>query len=186
VTAPANPSSSHSPLGEAVEQASDAVAIWSQEVATFAESEADDLASGNYHLSNLVTAPVRLLKIWVRNSVKTAGTLSDNLALLSYSRLAGAASERSFMVALPLAAAAGALTSSDLLGVSFLHRIPSTDVRLEAVPAAESPPGANVVRVVVGCAGAPNDAYSGVLSSTDGAAPLAILVAIDELGDPLP
>jgi hypothetical protein len=177
-----------SPLSEAVEQAADAAVIWCRDVADFAEREADRLSSGNYSFGDLATAPIRLLRISVRNAIKTAGVLSDNLALLSAGQPATVAAERTFSVSVDVPAGGAArLGASALVGRLLNYSIPSAQITLKPDAAApQAAPSQLTVEVKVGCTGAPSDTYVGILSSGDGAIAQPIQVAIDELGDPLP
>jgi hypothetical protein len=177
-----------SPLSEAVEQATDAASKWCREVADFAQHEAELLSSGDYGLSDFVTAPVRLLRVSVTNAIQTAGVLSDNLALLSLPRPSRRPTPRTFSVQVGVPAGAGVqLRASALEGRLLRYRIPSSRIRLNPrsvqarIRQMEIP-----VEVEVDCAGAPADVYIGVLSSADGAVEVPIRVAIDELGEPIP
>jgi hypothetical protein len=159
--------------------------MWLDELARLARSQADRLASGSYGVDDLATGQVGLLRIWVRNSIRTAGVLSDNLALLS-SDQAGTAPPRRFgvTVAVP-AGVAVKLQASDLVGELFGFCIPSSRVKphpedLPADAAREVPVG-----ITVDCRRTPNDTYAGTLFSADGAVSVPIRVAIDELGGPV-
>jgi hypothetical protein len=181
---PPGPKRPQSPMSEAVEQAAGALSMWCNDVARFATRQADLLASGDYGLNDLATAQVTLLRIWVSNSISTAGVLSDNLALLSYGK-GGAPPPRRFGVGISVPAGAGVeLRASDLEGQLLGFRIPSTRIRLApgAVPAG---PTELTVEVTVSCIGAPNDIYTGELSSTDGTVTAPMRVAINELGKPV-
>jgi hypothetical protein len=182
---PDDPDRPQSLLAEAVEQAAMAGALWWEELAKLARSQADRLASGSYGVDDLATGQVGLLRIWVRNSIKTAGVLSDNLALLS-SGTAGTAPPRRFPVTVAVpAGAALELRASDLVGELFGFCIPSGKVQLEPVDVAAQAAGELAVAVTVDCARAPNDTYAGVLSSADGSVSVPLRVAIDELGQPI-
>jgi hypothetical protein len=183
---PDDPDRPQSLLAEVVEQAAMAGALWWEELAKLARSQADRLASGSYGVDDLATGQVGLLRIWVRNSIKTAGVLSDNLALLS-SGTAGTAPPRRFPVTVAVpAGAALELRASDLVGELFGFCIPSSKIELRPgdVPAEEARD--LTVEVTVDCARAPNDTYTGTLSSADGRVSAIMRVAIDELGSPLP
>jgi hypothetical protein len=160
--------------------------MWCDDVAGFAEHEAERLSAGDYGLTDLVSAQVELARIWVRNSMRVASTLSDNVALLSYGRPAGGPATRTVQVSVPVPANVEvALQVSDLW--SPLHRIPRSKIRLEPSTAASSPAPAEIpVTVHVECAGAPADTYTGTISSADGGVDVTFKVAIDELGEPLP
>jgi hypothetical protein len=178
-----------SPFSEAVEQASDAAVMWMRDLAAFAQREADALAAGEYDLGALVTAPVRLLKISVRNAIRTAGTLSDNLALLSYGRPGDAAAVRTFPVGIevPPTTRNLVLRASGLRGQMFDYHIPRSRVRVDPAEAtAKVVPQDLVVRITVDCAAVPNDIYVGDLSTDDGSVVQQIRVAIDEFGAPIP
>jgi hypothetical protein len=173
-------------LSEAVEQAADAATMWVADVARFARSQADLLASGDYGLNDLATAQVGLLRLWVRNSLNAAGVLSDNLALLSYGSEGAAPPPRRFAVAVAVPDGVDLeLTPSDLEGQLLRYRIPSSKIRLAPVAVAAQPAAEVTVEVTVDCVGAPNDIYAGELSSADGAVTVPIRVAIDELGRPV-
>jgi hypothetical protein len=176
-----------SPLSEAVEQAAAAASMWARDLTRFARHQADLLAVGNYGVNDLTTAQVGLLRIWVTNSVRTAGVLSDNLALLAYGT-AGAPPPRSFGVGIDVPAGAELrLTASDLKGQILGHRIPSSKVRLAPnAVAAQAGAAKLAIEITVECAGVPGDIYAGELSSGDGAVTVPFRVAIDELGGPVP
>lgn len=183
---PDDPARPQSLLSEAVEQAAGAAALWWKELSEFATAEADRLASGSYSAGDLAAAQVGLLRIWVRNSIKTAGVLSDNLALLSYGTAGAAPPPRRFgvTVAVPDGVALE-LRASDLVGELFGFRIPSSKIELRPVAVPAQPAGELAVEVTVDCARAPNDTYAGTLSSADGGVSVPMRVAIDELGEPI-
>jgi len=191
VTAPARPPDAagpQTPLSEAVEQAAQAASQWLDEVAHFAEDEVGRLSAGNYHLDDLATAQVRLLRIWIRNSIRTAGVLSDNLALLSYGTSGPPPPPRMFKVRIGVPAAVELkLRASDLSGQILGVRIASSKIRLTPdVAASGAEPRDITIEVEVDCARVPSDTYVGVLSSEDGTVTVPIRVAIDELGGPVP
>ena len=181
---PAGSDRPQSLLSEAVEQAADAATMWVADVARFASSQADLLASGDYGLNDLATAQVGLLRLWVKNSLNAAGVLSDNLALLSYGTEGAAPPPRHFAVAVPDGVALE-LTPSDLEGQLLRYRIPSSKIQLAPVAVAAQPAAEVTVEVTVDCVGAPNDIYAGELCSADGAVTVPIRVAIDELRRPV-
>jgi hypothetical protein len=184
---PDDPARPQSLLSEAVEQAADAAALWLGEVADFARGQADRLSSGNYGATDLANAQVGLLRIWVRNSIKTAGVLSDNLALLSYGTGGGAPPPRRFAVTVAVPAGVELeLRASDLVGDLFGFCIPSSKIELDPVAVPAQGARELAVEVTVDCARAPNDTYGGVLSSAGGGVSVPMRVAIDELGSPLP
>ena len=183
---PADEERPQSLLSEAVEQAADAAAKWVGDLARFARGQADLLASGDYGLNDLATAQVGLLRLWVTNSIRAAGVLSDNLALLSYGTAGAAPPPRRFAIAVAVPDGVDLeLTSSDLEGQLLRYRIPSSKIQLAPVAVAAQPATEVTVEVTVDCAGAPNDIYAGELSSADGAVTVPIRVAIDELGRPV-
>ncbi len=191
MSAPRPPTGSRqrqSPLSEAVEQAADAASRWCNDVADFAKHQADLLSSGDYGLNDLTTAQVDLLRIWVRNTVRTVGALSDNLTLLSFGRPSKAPPPRRFNVGVSIPAGVSPkLRTSELLGQLLAYRIPSSKIRLNPdVAASRAKLREITVEVEVDCAGVPNDTYEGVLSSEDGVIQVPIRVAIDELGEPSP
>jgi hypothetical protein len=174
-------------LSEAVEQAAGAAALWWEELAKLARGQADRLASGSYGVDDLATGQVGLLRIWVRNSIKTAGVLSDNLALLSYGSAGTDPPPRRFAVTVAVPAEVDLrLRASDLVGELFGFCIPSSKIELEPEDVTAQAAGEVAVRITVDCARAPNDTYAGALSSADGRVSVAMRVAIDELGSPLP
>jgi len=183
---PDDPARPQSLLSEAVEQAAGAAALWWQELVELATSHADRLASGSYGVGDLTTAQVGLLRIWVRNSIKTAGMLSDNLALLSYGKAGAAPPPRRFGVTVAVPAGVDLeLRASDLVGELFGFCIPSAKVELRPVAVPAQAAGELAVEVTVDCAGAPNDTYAGTVSSADAGVSVPMRVAIDELGEPL-
>jgi len=171
-----------------MEQAADAASRWCNDAADFAKHQADLLSSGDYGVSDLATAQVELLRIWVRNSVRAAGVLSDNLALLSFGRPSNAPPPRKFNVGVGIPAGLSPrLKTSDLLGQLLAYRIPSSKIQLNPdFATSRSKQREITVEVEVDCTGVPNDTYEGVLSSEDGVVQLPIRVAIDELGQPSP
>jgi hypothetical protein len=176
-----------SPLSEAIEQATAAVSMWCREVAEFAQHEADVLSTGDYGLNQLATAQVRLLRIWVTNSIRTAVMLSDNFALLSYGQAGRPPPPRRIGVRVPIPAGVSVkLRASDLIGELLQHRIASSRVKIDPDTAASQQTAREIpVEVTVDCANAPNDTYIGDLFSVDGLIRVPIEVAIDELGEPL-
>ncbi len=177
-----------SPLSEAVEQAAGAASKWCNDMADFAKHQADLLSSGGYGLSDLATAQVDLLRIWVTNTVRTAGVLSDNLTLLSFGRPSQNPPPRRFNVGVSIPAGVSPrFRISDLLGQLLAYRIPSSKVRLNPDFAVSRAKLREItVEVEVDCVGVPNDTYEGVLSSEDVVIQVPVRVAIDELGEPLP
>jgi hypothetical protein len=176
-------------LSEAVEQAAGAAAMWWTDLAKLAKGQADLLASGHYGADDLAAGQVGLLRIWVKNSIRTAGVLSDNLAMLSYGSAGTHPPPRRFgvTVAVP-AGVALELRASDLVGELFGFCIPSSKIRLEPVDVAAraaADAGDLAVHVTVDCHRAPNDTYAGTLSSADGSVSVPMRVAIDELGQPV-
>jgi hypothetical protein len=191
MSAPRPPTDSkqpQSPLSEAVEQAAGAASRWCDDVVKFAENQADLLSSGDYGVSDLATAQVDLLRIWVRNTVLTAGVLSDNLALLSFGRPTTTPPPRRFNVGVSIPAGVSAkLRTSDLLGQLLAYRIASSKIRLNPDSAPSQVNAREIdVEVEVDTTGVPNDTYEGVLFSEEGAVQVPIRVAIDELGQPSP
>jgi hypothetical protein len=165
-----------------------AASMWCDEVAEFAKHEADVLSTGDYGVNDLANAQVRLLRIWVSNTIRTAGVLSDNLALMSYGRAGRPPPPRRVGVRVAIPAGVSVkLRASDLIGELLQYRIASSRVQISPDTAASQARSREIaVEVAVDCAGAPNDTYTGDLSSVDGAITVPIEVAIDELGEPLP
>lgn len=182
-----SPGSAQSALSEAVEQAAAAVSAWCNDVADLAEREADRLSAGRYGLNDLIIAQMSLARIWVSNSIRTAGVLSDNLALLSYSRPGATTAQRTVRVGVPVPANADVtFRVSDLVGRLLTHTIPRARITLHPPLAASEPAARDVeVEMVVRCAGAPADTYQGLLSSEDGSIRVPFQVAIDEFGSPV-
>ncbi|MGH3874034.1 MAG: hypothetical protein ACRDSR_21460 [Pseudonocardiaceae bacterium] len=171
-----------------MEQAADAARLWCDGIAHFAKSEADQLSSGNYRLDDLSTAGVRLARVWVENTVKAAYVLSDNLALLAYTRPGTAAAPRTVRVGVEIPAnTSGTLAVSDLVGQQLGHRIPSSTISIspDRFPAAEQVENISVA-IEIRNPPAPNDLYEGRLHSADDAISVSFRVAINELGEPLP
>ena len=183
---PDDPARPQSLLSEAVEQAADAAAMWVADLAKLAKGQADRLASGSYGTDDLAAGQVGLLRIWVTNSIRAAGVLSDNLAMLSYGSAAAHPPPRRFAVAVTVpAGVALELRASDLVGELFGFCIPSSKNRLEPVDVAAQAAGELAVNITVDCHRAPNDTYAGTLSSADGSVTVPMRVAIDELGQPI-
>jgi hypothetical protein len=171
-------------LSEAVEQAA-AATLWWKDVAEFATDQADRLASGNYGVNDLTNAQVGLMRIWVRNSIKTAGVISDNLALLSYGKASAAPPPRRFAVTVAVPAGVDLqLQASDLVGDLLGFRIPSSKIKIRPAAVTAQPAADLAVEITVDCGRAPNDTYAGTLSSTAGSVSVPMRVAIDELGEP--
>lgn len=185
---PTGSTQGQSPLSEAVEQATDAARRWFDEIADFAKHEADQLSSGNYGLSDLVTGQVSPMRIWVRNTILTADVLSNNLALLSYARPGAPPLLRTTNVRVGIPANASVkLAASDMVGRLLAYRIPSSNIRLvPEEPAIETQERHIGVKIEVDCLRAPNDIYEGRLYCADGTVSVPFLVALDELGEPLP
>jgi hypothetical protein len=157
-----------------------------QELAKLARSQADRLDSGSYGVDDLATGQVELLRIWVRNSIKTAGVLSDNLALLS-SGNAGTAPPRRFAVTVAVPAGVELeLRASDLVGELFGFCIPHSEIDPDPKKVPAEAAREVAVDITVNCHTAPNDTYAGTLSSADGRVSVPMRVAIDELGGPVP
>jgi hypothetical protein len=186
-TDPSTSPGRQSPLSEAIEQAKGAASNWCNEVVEFAQHEADVLSTGGYGVNQLATAQVRLLRIWVTNSIQTAVVLSDNLALLSYGRAGRPPPPRKIGVRVPIPAGVSVkLRASDLTGELLQHCITSSRIQISPDTAASRAKAREIpVEVAVNCANAPNDTYIGVLFSDDGLVKVPIEVAIDELGEPL-
>jgi hypothetical protein len=183
---PDDPGRPQSLLSEAVEQAAGAAAMWWTDLARLAKGQADRLASGSYGAGDLAAGQVGLLRIWVKNSIRTAGVLSDNLALLSSGDAAEHPPPRRFAVTVAVRDnLALRLRASDLVGELLGSRIPSSKIQLDPVDLPAQPPGEVAVKVTVDCHRAPNDTYRGTLSSADGRVSVPLRVAIDELGRPV-
>jgi hypothetical protein len=180
-TGPARPQSR---LSEAVEQAADAARIWWEDISDFAKDEADQLSSGDYGLQDLASAQVNLMRICVRNTVKSVGVLSDNLALMSYPRPGAPPPPRTVNVPVSIPPNVNVkLTASDLVGRLHTQRISSSAIRIQP----DEPSNETIsVTVEVKCPPVPKDLYEGRLHSVDGAVSIPFRVAINELGEPLP
>ncbi|HKR52544.1 MAG TPA: hypothetical protein VJT72_23795 [Pseudonocardiaceae bacterium] len=181
---PTGPPPPQSPLSEAVEQAADAAKIWWEDISDFAKNEADQLSSGDYGLKDLASAQVNLLRICVRNTIKSVGVLSDNLALMSYPSPGTPPPPRTMSVPVSIPPNVNVkLTASDLVGQLQAQRISSTTIHIQPEePSSE----ATSVTVEIKCPPVPSDLYEGRLHSADGTVSIPFWVAINELGEPLP
>lgn len=173
-----------SSLSEAVEQAADAARIWWKDISDFAKDEADQLSSGDYGLQDLASAQVHLMRICVRNTIKSVGVLTDNLALVSYPRSGAPSQLRTVNVPVSVPPNVNVkLTASDLVGQLHARRISSSAIRIQPdEPSSE----AISVTVEITCPPVPSDLYEGRLHSADDAVSIPFRVAINELGEPLP
>ncbi|MGH3768522.1 MAG: hypothetical protein ACRDTX_25785, partial [Pseudonocardiaceae bacterium] len=173
-------------LSEAMEQVADLTRKWNDEIAKFVETEADKLSANDYKLADLVTAPVELMRIWVRNSIQAADVISGNLALISQARSSAAPQTRKMNVPVSIPPDVDVkLLASDLVGRSG-YRIRSS--RLQVAPesfGAEAATRDVVVEVTVDCSHAPADLYEGLLYCSDPTVSAPFGVAISELGEPL-
>lgn len=171
-------------LSEAVEQGADAVAKWHKDIAELLEQQADRLSSGDYGLNDLVTAPVRLLSIWVKDAIDTAFTISDNLALLANPRSGEPQRPRTIRVPVTIPANSHVkFVASDTLG-QLGYSIPSSDFDITQEIRGNNPEEINVI-VTVKSSSVPNDTYSGILRADDPAIKeVPFGFAIDELGEP--
>jgi hypothetical protein len=184
MTAPGTPQSL---LSEAVEQAARAGSMWWNDLTRFAEDQADRLASGHYGLTDLITAEVRLMRIWTQNSMNGLKTTIDNVAMLSYDGPTGGPAPRTVQVSVPVPALVNVVFQvSDLVGGGG-YRIPSTKLQLDPHNFPAQPaPAAALVTVTADCAGAPADTYAGTIFTEDGSVTADFRIAVDELGVPLP
>jgi hypothetical protein len=178
------PKKPQSPLSEAVEQAARVGSMWWDDLTDFAKDQADRLASGNYGLTDLTTAQLRLMRICVHNGVNAASTWTDNIALLSYTGpAAGGPATRTVQVPVSVPAQVNVVFQvSDL--VADQHRIPRAKLRLDPPAAFEAIPKDVPVTVVVDCSGAPAGTYGGTIFTSDGSVTVDFRIAIDELGEP--
>lgn len=176
-----------SALSEAVEQLADSADKWSGDIAEFLKQQADRLAAGDYGLNDLVTAPVKLMSIWVKDTFDTVFAISDNLAVLSDPRSGAAPRPRTVRVPVTIPANVDVeLVASNMEGQSG-HSIPSSDMRIEPDKLARSPEESQInVVVTVKSSRVPNDTYAGFLRSKDQAIKeVSFGFAINELGEPV-
>lgn len=178
---------SDSPLSEAVEQAARAGSMYLKDLTDFAKHQADRLASGHYGLTDLTTAQVGLLRLWLEHSQNAMKTLTDNIVLLSYDGPTGSAEPRTIRVPVPVPAQTDVvLQVSELVGDGG-YRIPRARLQLDPQDFPSAPaPTDELVTVTVESAGAPADTYAGTVHTSDGAISVAFRIAIDDLGTPLP
>ena len=187
MTGPADQSDDQAPpqslLSEAVEQTTDTARKLLENLGHFAEDEADALASREYGLLNLATAPVRLFAILVVGAIDGASNVSDNLSLLSLNGQFGAPTARRAtrvgvgITALP---AGAKFAVSALVGQTTNYCIPAKQITVEDDTLATE----RAVTVVVHSALASPDIYAGTLFSTDPGRTVnkKFMVAIAELG----
>lgn len=183
---PNGESPSTSALSEAVEQLADSAGKWSKDLTGFLKHEADKLSVGDYRLNDLVTAPVRLMSICVKDTLDTVFTISDNLSLISSARSGAPPPPRTMRVTVTIPAnAAVRLVPTEMKGQSG-HRIPPSYIKIEPDNFIESAKAVDVdVVVTVTSPHAPNDVYEGFLCSADPAIEVPFAVTIHELGLPL-
>lgn len=184
-----DPSNRESPrtsaLAEAVEQAAGVVTKWSGDITQLLKDEADRLSAGDYRLNDLVTVPVKLMRIWVENSINAAYTVSDNIALISTARSGAPPPPRTISVPVHIPAnTAVTLVPSEMTGQSG-HRIPPSCIKVKPCKLQEPEDKDVDVVVTVSAPHAPNDVYQGCLRCVDPPIEVAFVVAIYELGDPL-
>jgi hypothetical protein len=180
------------PLADAVRQAGSDAGRWLADLQRYAEGEATALASGNYRLTDLATAPVRLLTVLATNTIASASTASDNLALIALTgKLGSKDAKRAILVSVKSRKDQGiaAPLPGDLeLSVRLVGQVTGYTIPSERIHVDRSTLSTNgVVRIVVRCAAVPPDIYTGTLCSP-GQDPLVsqrILVAINEIGRPV-
>ena len=173
-----------SALAEAVEQAAGVVTKWSGDITQLLKEEADRLSAGDYRLNDLVTVPVKLMRIWLDNSINAAYAVSDNIALISTARSGAPPPPRTISVPVHIPANTDVtLIASEMTGQSG-HRIPPSCIHVEPVPKESKTRDVNVV-VTVRSPHAPNDVYTGFLRSVKPPIEVPFVVAIYELGEPL-
>ncbi len=182
-----DPTPPETAFSEAVEQTVDAAKQWCDELTKFVKGEVTKLSSGDYGLNDIATTPVHLARIFVKKSFDTMDTMMDNLSLLSYAPPGASSSHRIMHVQVRIPPSTTVkLVSSDLVGRSVRHRIPSSKIRIAPDQASAGDQGDDiVVEVKVDCSRAPKDLYEGRLNSADGAVSVPFIVAINELGEPL-
>lgn len=175
-----------SALAEAVEQAAGVVTKWSGDITQLLKEEADRLSAGDYRLNDLVTVPVKLMRIWVENSINAAYAVSDNIALVSTARSGAPPPPRRISVPVHIPANTDVtLIASEMIGQSG-HRIPSSCIDLDPENFPKEPQDRDVnVVVTVRSPHAPNDVYKGFLRSAKPPIEVPVVVAIYELGEPL-
>lgn len=174
-----------SALAEAVEQAAGVVTKWSDDMTQLLKDEADRLSAGDYRLNDLVTMPVKLMRIWVDNSINAAFALSDNISLISTARSGAAPPPRTISVPVHIPAnTAVTLVASEMTSQSG-HRIPPSCIQVKPCKFQEPEDKDVDVVVTVSAPRAPNDVYQGRLHCVDPPIEVAFVVAIYELGEPL-
>lgn len=183
---PSDGTAPQSGLSEAVEQAAAATKDWFDDISGFVKHDADQISAGQYGLGDLATAPIRMMRIWLSNTVRTAFVVSDNLALLGYTR-PGAPLPRTMSLGLSIPANIGVkLTASEMVGQLLGQSIPSSKIQIR--PDEHPPQAADrevTVTVEINIRHAPDDLYQGRVFSVDGAVSVPFSIAIDELGVPL-
>ena len=169
-----------------MEQAAAAAKDWCDDISDFAQHDAEQISAGRYGLGDLATAPIRLMRIWLRNTVRTAFVVSDNLALLGYSR-PGAPPPRIMRLGLSIPANIGVkLSASDLVGQLLGHSIPSSKIQIRPDEhPAQAADRKVTITVEIDIRHAPDDLYEGRVSSAEGAVSVPLRIAVDELGVPL-
>jgi hypothetical protein len=175
-----------SALAEAVEQAAGVVTKWSDDITGLLKDEADRLSAGDYRLNDLVTVPVKLMRIWVANSINAAFAVSDNIALISTARSGAPPPVRTMSVPVHIPAnTAVKLVPSEMSSQSG-HRIPPSCIQVKPDNFQEEPNARDVnVVVTVSSPHAPNDVYKGFLRCVKPPIEVPFVVAIYELGEPL-
>jgi hypothetical protein len=176
-----------SALAEAVEQAAGVVTKWSGDITRLLKDEANRLSAGDYRLNDLATVPMKLMQIWVANSINAAFAVSDNIALISTARSGVPPPARTMRVPVRIPAnTAVKLAPSELTSRSG-HRIPPSCIQVEPPDNFPAEPDARDINVVVTVSSphAPNDVYKGFLRSVEPPIEVPFVVAIYELGEPL-
>jgi hypothetical protein len=180
------------PLGEALEQAADGLSMWCRDVAMLVKTDVDRMASGDYHLADLMTVGVRLLRVGLDNTIRMAGVASDNLALLTAlppeTARRGAPHEKveKVDVVVPVRAGdAGTIASSSLKGRATGQWVQKQ--RLTVTPSTYKAAGRrrNInVEVLVTLGGVPGDIYQGTLSVEAGGAvvdTVPFVITVDDI-----
>ncbi|MGH3693162.1 MAG: hypothetical protein ACRDRX_04045 [Pseudonocardiaceae bacterium] len=182
------PGSQQSLLAEAVEQLADSAGKWSKDITDFCKQQADRLSAGTYGLNDLVTAPVRLMKILVQDTFDTASVISDNISLLANPGAGVLPRDRTMRapVIVPTNTSV-TFVASDMVGRRG-HTIPGSDFDISLESRGENPTEKDVV-VKLRPSRVPNDTYAGFLRpAVDNPAikEIPFAFAITEWGEPVP
>ena len=184
--APPDPPPPTTPVGEAIEQATDGLSMWCRDIAELVQTDVDRMASGGYHLADFGTAGIRLLRIGVDNAIRMAGVFSDNLALLTATRAdPRAATTRETKKTVPVPPSVPVtINSSSLIGHATRRPIPKSSITVS--PSTHAPDGTAELDVTITIAtkGPRTDVYEGKLFVVANGRTLKTVpykVAIDEL-----